>query len=82
MNNWPLTGCICSPLKSNTYGFLQCPCMLQGNNEMVRENLERLVGTDDSSFSGIDLATLIRNKYGRSYDVQLIKKVYFYLFVW
>ncbi|KAM5566464.1 hypothetical protein ABKV19_014900 [Rosa sericea] len=45
-----------------------------GNNEMVRENLERLVGTDDSSFSGIDLATLIRNKYGRSYDVQLIKK--------
>lgn len=49
--------------------------MLQGNNEMVRENLERLVGTDDSSFSGIDLATLIRNKYGRSYDVQLIKKV-------
>ncbi|KAF5202631.1 Protease, partial [Thalictrum thalictroides] len=30
--------------------------------------------TDDSAFSGIDLATLIRNKYGRSYDVQLIKK--------
>ncbi|VVA14718.1 PREDICTED: DUF3067 domain-containing [Prunus dulcis] len=44
------------------------------NSEMLRENLERLVGTDDSSFSGIDLATLIRNKYGRSYDVQLIKK--------
>uniref|UniRef100_A0A5B7CG96 Uncharacterized protein n=1 Tax=Davidia involucrata TaxID=16924 RepID=A0A5B7CG96_DAVIN len=44
------------------------------NSEMLRENLERLVGTDDSTFSGIDLATLIRNKYGRSYDVQLIKK--------
>ncbi|KAM1064782.1 hypothetical protein ACFX15_019860 [Malus domestica] len=44
------------------------------NNEMLRENLERLVGRDDSAFSGIDLATLIRNKYGRSYDVQLIKK--------
>ena len=42
---------------------------------MIRENLERIVGTDDSAFSGLDLATLIRNKYGRSYDVQLIKKV-------
>ncbi|XP_024020168.1 uncharacterized protein LOC21393176 isoform X2 [Morus notabilis] len=40
----------------------------------IRENLERIVGQDDSTFSGIDLATLIRNKYGRSYDVQLIKK--------
>ncbi|KAB1206032.1 hypothetical protein CJ030_MR7G009261 [Morella rubra] len=44
------------------------------NSETLRENLERIVGTDDSTFSGIDLATLIRNKYGRSYDVQLIKK--------
>ncbi|CAL5333425.1 unnamed protein product [Camellia sinensis] len=44
------------------------------NSEMLRENLERIVGADDSAFSGIDLATLIRNKYGRSYDVQLIKK--------
>ncbi|KAI8560705.1 hypothetical protein RHMOL_Rhmol04G0277500 [Rhododendron molle] len=44
------------------------------NSEMVRENLERIVGKDDSAFSGLDLATLIRNKYGRSYDVQLIKK--------
>lgn len=44
------------------------------NSAMIRENLERIVGADDSSFSGIDLATLIRNKYGRSYDVQLIKK--------
>ncbi|XVF43535.1 hypothetical protein PTKIN_Ptkin02bG0047300 [Pterospermum kingtungense] len=44
------------------------------NSEMLRENLERIVGNDDSTFSGLDLATLIRNKYGRSYDVQLIKK--------
>ncbi|KAK4597184.1 hypothetical protein RGQ29_014958 [Quercus rubra] len=44
------------------------------NSDMLRENLERMAGTDDSAFSGIDLATLIRNKYGRSYDVQLIKK--------
>ncbi|KAL6970111.1 hypothetical protein U1Q18_029816 [Sarracenia purpurea var. burkii] len=44
------------------------------NSETLRENLERIVGVDDSTFSGIDLATLIRNKYGRSYDVQLIKK--------
>ncbi|XP_039006551.1 uncharacterized protein LOC120134147 isoform X2 [Hibiscus syriacus] len=44
------------------------------NSDMLRENLERIVGTDDSTFSGLDLATLIRNKYGRSYDVQLIKK--------
>ncbi|KAK9117904.1 hypothetical protein Scep_015997 [Stephania cephalantha] len=42
-------------------------------NEFL-ENLEKVIGTDDSTFSGIDLATLIRNKYGRSYDVQLIKK--------
>ncbi|KAL4303407.1 hypothetical protein GQ457_10G027510 [Hibiscus cannabinus] len=44
------------------------------NSDMLRENLERIVGKDDSTFSGLDLATLIRNKYGRSYDVQLIKK--------
>ncbi|MBA0642353.1 hypothetical protein E1A91_D01G170700v1 [Gossypium mustelinum] len=44
------------------------------NSDILRENLERIVGTDDSTFSGLDLATLIRNKYGRSYDVQLIKK--------
>lgn len=42
---------------------------------MIRENLERIIGSDDSTFSGLDLATLIRNKYGRSYDVLLIKKV-------
>ncbi|RZB79280.1 hypothetical protein D0Y65_029543 [Glycine soja] len=44
------------------------------NSEMLRESLEKIVGEDDSTFSGFDLATLIRNKYGRSYDVQLIKK--------
>ncbi|KAL1324391.1 hypothetical protein HN51_034554 [Arachis hypogaea] len=44
------------------------------NSEMLRESLEKIVGTDDSTFSGFDLATLIRKKYGRSYDVQLIKK--------
>ncbi|KAL5761371.1 hypothetical protein ACOSP7_017635 [Xanthoceras sorbifolium] len=44
------------------------------DGEMLRENLERIVGADDSAFNGLDLATLIRNKYGRSYDVQLIKK--------
>lgn len=49
--------------------------LLQVNNEILRENLERIIGVDDSAFSGIDLATLIRKKYGRSYDVQLIKKV-------
>ncbi|KAF9609337.1 hypothetical protein IFM89_015592 [Coptis chinensis] len=43
-------------------------------NNGFRDDLERIVGTDDSTFSGVDLATLIRNKYGRSYDVQLIKK--------
>ncbi|XP_047322297.1 uncharacterized protein LOC124926162 [Impatiens glandulifera] len=44
------------------------------NDDIIRKNLERMIGKDDSSFSGIDLANLIRNKYGRSYDVQLIKK--------
>jgi hypothetical protein len=44
------------------------------DNEKLRESLERIVGADDSSFSGIDLATLVRKKYGRSYDIQLIKK--------
>lgn len=44
------------------------------NNGLSRDDLERLVGKDDAKFSGIDLATLIRKRYGRSYDVQLIKK--------
>ncbi|KAG9442307.1 hypothetical protein H6P81_018161 [Aristolochia fimbriata] len=46
----------------------------EGSSEMFRQNLEKIVGKDDSSFTGVDLAALIRNKYGRSYDVQLIKK--------
>nr|CAD1830685.1 unnamed protein product [Ananas comosus var. bracteatus] len=48
--------------------------MISYESWLSREDLERIVGTDDSTFSGIDLATLIRKKYGRSYDVQLIKK--------
>ncbi|KAL5983121.1 hypothetical protein ACLOJK_017202 [Asimina triloba] len=43
-------------------------------NDSFRQELEKIVGMDDSAFTGLDLATLIRNKYGRSYDVQLIKK--------
>lgn len=49
---------------------------LQIHGGLSREDLERIVGADDSSFNGMDLATLIRKKYGRSYDVQLIKKVF------
>lgn len=60
--------------------FTLCICAtvlnFQVSDESLREKLERIVGRDDSAFSGIDLATLIRNKYGRSYDLQLIKKVY------
>ncbi|KAK9106375.1 hypothetical protein Syun_022386 [Stephania yunnanensis] len=52
---------------------IQCSIEIKITNEFL-ENLEKVIGTDDSTFSGIDLATLIRNKYGRSYDVQLIKK--------
>jgi hypothetical protein len=44
------------------------------NENKFRKDLERIVGKDDSAFSGIELASLIRNKYGRSYDVTLIKK--------
>lgn len=44
------------------------------NNDIFRQNLERIVGSNDTAFSGTDLATLIRKRYGRSYDVQLIKK--------
>ena len=50
--------------------------MLQVNSDMLNENLKKIVGMDDSTFSRFDLATLIRNKYGRSYDVQLNKKVF------
>lgn len=44
------------------------------SRDSFRENLEKIVGADDSKFNGADLAALIRSKYGRSYDVQLIKK--------
>jgi len=44
------------------------------NENKFRKDLERIVGKDDSAFSGIELANLIRSKYGRSYDVTLIKK--------
>uniref|UniRef100_A0A7C9AUM1 Uncharacterized protein n=1 Tax=Opuntia streptacantha TaxID=393608 RepID=A0A7C9AUM1_OPUST len=44
------------------------------SSDNFRENMERIIGADDSKFSGADLAAIIRNKYGRSYDVQLIKK--------
>ena len=45
-------------------------------SSLSREDLERLVGPDDDDkFNGLDLANLIRKKYGRSYDVTLIKKV-------
>lgn len=33
-----------------------------------------MIDSDDAAFGGKDLATLIRKKYGRSYDVQFIKK--------
>ncbi|XP_044489572.1 uncharacterized protein LOC123213976 isoform X2 [Mangifera indica] len=45
------------------------------NSEVLRENLERIGGSDDSTIGGMDLATLIRKKYGSSYDFQLIKKL-------
>ncbi|KAG0570120.1 hypothetical protein KC19_6G140100 [Ceratodon purpureus] len=46
------------------------------SSEAFRQQMERMVNSDnkDVSFRGIDLATLIRKKYGRSYDVQFIKK--------
>lgn len=46
----------------------------QANQDSFREKLENIIGDDDGSFCGKDLAMMIRNKYGRSYDVQLIKK--------
>jgi len=44
------------------------------NSEIFREQMERMLDSDDADFRGKDLATLIRKKYGRSYDVQFIKK--------
>ncbi|KAJ1281743.1 hypothetical protein BS78_04G329000 [Paspalum vaginatum] len=48
---------------------------LSSGSGLSRADLERLVGPDDDAkFNGLDLANLIRKKYGRSYDVTLIKK--------
>lgn len=45
------------------------------NRDLFRKNLENIIGNDDdATFGGKELAMLIRSKYGRSYDVQLIKK--------
>eukprot|EP00249_Psilotum_nudum_P010783 c22765_g1_i4 orf=444-1073(-) len=44
------------------------------NADLLRKHLENMVGNDDAMFGGRELATIIRNKYGRSYDVQLIKR--------
>lgn len=52
-------------------------CLPQINSEIFREQMERMLDSDDADFRGKDLATLIRKKYGRSYDVQFIKKVAF-----
>lgn len=50
-----------------------CLCM-QVNSQQFREQMERMLDNEDATFAGKDLAVLIRKKYGRSYDVQLIKK--------
>eukprot|EP00897_Mesotaenium_endlicherianum_P006510 jgi/Mesen1/5888/ME000003S06919 len=42
--------------------------------EAFRLQMEKMMSVNDEAFSGRDLATLIRNKYGKSYDVQLLKK--------
>ncbi|KAL3697041.1 hypothetical protein R1sor_011117 [Riccia sorocarpa] len=42
--------------------------------ESFRLQMERMMSSHDERFEGKDLATLIRRKYGRSYDVQLVKK--------
>lgn len=44
-------------------------------SEAFRQQMEQMVTRDEMPFRGIDLATLIRKKYGVSYDVQFIKKV-------
>lgn len=60
----------------------QLPCqlgefvfILQSDSSDFKSRMERMMGTADENFRGKDLATLIRNKYGRSYDVQFIRKV-------
>lgn len=40
----------------------------------LRAQLGRMMDRNDDAFRGKDLAALIRRKYGKSYDVQLIKK--------
>eukprot|EP00271_Cylindrocystis_brebissonii_P010233 TRINITY_DN26368_c0_g1_i1.p1 TRINITY_DN26368_c0_g1~~TRINITY_DN26368_c0_g1_i1.p1 ORF type:complete len:212 (-),score=29.52 TRINITY_DN26368_c0_g1_i1:145-780(-) len=45
-----------------------------GRSEEFRERMNRMMGTNDAAFRGRDLAMLIRQKYGKSYDVQLIRK--------
>jgi hypothetical protein len=47
----------------------------QESSEAFRQQMEQMVTRDEMPFRGIDLATLIRKKYGVSYDVQFIKKV-------
>lgn len=44
------------------------------SSEAFRTRMERMMANEDEAFRGKDLASLIRNKYGKSYDVQLIKK--------
>jgi hypothetical protein len=62
--------------KDNIAAFVNsfaCLCM-QVNSQQFREQMERMLDNEDATFAGKDLAVLIRKKYGRSYDVQLIKK--------
>ncbi|KAJ7520117.1 hypothetical protein O6H91_20G067000 [Diphasiastrum complanatum] len=42
--------------------------------DSFRSRLENIIDGNDDFFGGKELATLIRQKYGRSYDVQLIKR--------
>ena len=48
--------------------------MLQVDSKMLREIFEKVVGVDDSTFSEFALATLIMNKYGRSYMYSWLKR--------
>lgn len=43
-------------------------------SDALRAQLGRMMDRNDDAFRGKDLAALIRQKYGKSYDVQLIKK--------
>ena len=66
----PTEGAYCSTLS------LSGSLVLQSDAASFKSRMERMMGMADEGFRGKDLATLIRNKYGRSYDVQLIKKVF------